>query len=324
MIPDNFNKIPRIPLAPLYSPIEKMDRLSSVLKGAPNLYIKRDDFLGQLVWGNKLRKLEYTFAQALSVGCDLIITCGGIQSNHARTTAQIARRLGLDCILVMNGSEPIQPAGNFKVLKLMDVKINFVSDSLMRENEMKRLAAEMTAKGKKPFTIPLGASDINGIPGFVNAMRELNDQEEDLGITFNYIYHPSSSGGTQAGFEAGKRLFDRNDITITGISADSSREELASRICRICNPFFAKLESDLIIREEDPDIYTDFIGEGYGIPTQGSERAKKLFLQNEGILLDDTYTAKAADGLISHCEQGLFKATDNVLFWHTGGLISLI
>ncbi len=324
MISDDFAKIPKISLAPLNSPVEKLERLSSALRGAPNLYIKRDDFIGQLVWGNKLRKLEYTFAHALSCGCDLIITCGGVQSNHARTTAQIARRLGLDCILVLNGSEPVPPTGNFKVLKLMDIMVHFVNDSLQREPEMKRIADEMTAKGKIPYIIPLGASDINGVPGFVNAMRELKEQEEDLEITFTHIYHSSSSGGTQAGLEAGKRIFDHNDIKIAGISADSIKEELASRISGICNSLFIKLESDLIIREKDLTIYTEFIGDGYGIPTQGSERAKSLFLQNEGILLDDTYTAKAADGLISHCEKGFFKTGDNVLFWHTGGLVSLI
>ena len=106
MISDDFLMIPRLNLAPLRSPVEKMERLSAAIKGAPNLYIKRDDFIGQLVWGNKLRKLEYTFAHALSLGCDMVITCGGIQSNHARTTAQIAKRLGLECILVLNGSEP--------------------------------------------------------------------------------------------------------------------------------------------------------------------------------------------------------------------------
>ena len=324
MISDDFAKIPRISLAPLYSPIEKLERLSKVISGSPNLYIKRDDFIGQLVWGNKLRKLEYTFANALSSGCDLIITCGGVQSNHARTTAQIARRLGLDCIVVLNGTEPASPAGNFKVLKIMNTGIRFVRDSLGREPEMIRLADEMKTKGKKPYIIPLGASDINGIPGFASAIRELKEQEEDLGITFTHVYHSSSSGGTQAGLEAGKRIFGRNDIKITGISADNSKEMLVAVISGLCNSLFSKLESKLTVRKDDLTVYTEFIGEGYGLPTKGSEKAKQLFLDNEGILLDDTYTAKAADGLISHCAEGRFKPGDNVLFWHTGGLISLL
>jgi 1-aminocyclopropane-1-carboxylate deaminase/D-cysteine desulfhydrase-like pyridoxal-dependent ACC family enzyme len=323
MLSENFLKIPRIPLAPLNSPVEKMERLSSSIKGAPDLYIKRDDFIGQLVWGNKLRKLEYTFAQARLLGSDTVITCGGIQSNHARTTAQIARRLGLGCVLVLNGSEPQIPTGNFRVIKMMDISVSFVAGREDRDPEMIRIAESLREQGKKPFIIPLGASDINGIPGFANAVKELCEQEEAAGISFTHIYHSTSSGGTQGGLEAGKRIFGREKLVIAGISADNSADEIASRVTGPANALLVRLGADYLIGKNDLTTFTGFIGQGYGIPTPGSERARLLFLEHEGILLDDTYTAKAADGLITHCEEGRFNKNDKVLFWHTGGLISL-
>ncbi len=85
MYTSRFYEIPRLQLAPLDTPIEPMQRLSAALPGSPKLFIKRDDFIGPLVWGNKLRKLEYSFAKAMQQGATAVITCGAVQSNHART-----------------------------------------------------------------------------------------------------------------------------------------------------------------------------------------------------------------------------------------------
>lgn len=323
MVTDNFFRIPRLSLAPLNTPVEKMERLSSAIKGAPNLFIKRDDFIGQLVWGNKLRKLEYTIAHAMSLGADTLITCGAVQSNHARTTAQVARRLGIDCILVLNGAEPGISSGNYRIVKLMNVRVKFVETREQREHTMVSISEDLKRKRKKPFIIPLGASDMYGVPGFVNAIHELSEQQKSLGVYFTHIYHSTSSGGTQGGLEAGKRIFGLKNLKITGISADNSVDEISKKVMDAANPFLEKIGSVNLIKKEELSIFSDFVGDGYGIPSKGSEKARNLFLEQEGILLDDTYTSKAADGLISHCENGMFKKSDNVLFWHTGGLISL-
>jgi 1-aminocyclopropane-1-carboxylate deaminase/D-cysteine desulfhydrase-like pyridoxal-dependent ACC family enzyme len=45
--------------------------------------------------------LEFLLADALEKGCDSVITCGEIQSNHARTTAVASRELGLQPHLVL-------------------------------------------------------------------------------------------------------------------------------------------------------------------------------------------------------------------------------
>jgi 1-aminocyclopropane-1-carboxylate deaminase/D-cysteine desulfhydrase-like pyridoxal-dependent ACC family enzyme len=323
MLIEKFLAIPKLSLAPLNTPIEKMERLSKAVKGAPNLFIKRDDFIGQLVWGNKLRKLEYTIAYAKSLGADTLITCGAIQSNHARTTAQVAKRLGLECILVLNGIKPEVETRNYRIVKLMEVPVQIVSNREDREPVMRKVSEDQKRKGKNPYIIPLGASDQFGVPGFVNAIKELIEQQDQYGIKFNHIYHATSSGGTQGGLEAGKRIFRLNDLTITGISADDNQDDIALNVMNAANPFLEQLGSEQLIKKEELSIDADFVGPGYGIPSPESERARSLFLEHEGILIDDTYTSKAAAGLISHCENGRFKKTDNVLFWHTGGLINL-
>jgi len=74
------------------------------------------------------------------------------------------------------------------------------------------------------------------------------------------------------------------------------------------------------------ELYVDdsFIGAGYGVPTNESKEAAQLFADTEGILLDPVYTSKAAAGLIAYCRERRFRNTDRVLFWHTGGVLTLL
>lgn len=321
---NNFKNLPRISLSNLDTPIEECKRIMAGLGSEAELYIKRDDFIGSLVWGNKLRKLEYSLADALEKGADTIITCGGIQSNHARTTAQVSKRLGLDCVLVQNGEKMEVPSGNHKINRLMDIPIYYVTDSIERDKKMLEVYKDLEAKGSKPYLIPLGASDEIGCLGFIGAMAELADQQKDLGFEFDYLIHSSSSGGTQAGMELGKRIFGLDKLKIIGISSNSSVRELKDSIAGCVNPVIERLGADFSIPEDKLIIDTAYIGTGYGYATSGTEEAHKLFSEYEAILLDTTYTAKAASGIIDYIRKGVFKKGDKILFWHTGGLLALL
>src|ERR671918_687469 len=124
-----FANIPRFRLVNLNTPIEPLNRLRRAIPGAPQLWIKRDDLTGYLGGGNKLRKLEYVMADALLLGATTIVTTGSITSNLARTTAMIARRLGLKCELILSGGDPRLAHANWRVSELLDVKIHHVAAS---------------------------------------------------------------------------------------------------------------------------------------------------------------------------------------------------
>lgn len=311
----------RISLSNLSTPVESCGRLPDKYLGLPNLFIKRDDFIGSLVWGNKLRKLEYALADALDEGADTIITCGSVHSNHARTTGQVCRRLGLDCILVQNGEEPEKKVGNPRINELMDIPIHYVSDSDQRQPKMKEVAKELESAGGNPYIIPLGASYEIGTWGFVRAMEELKRQQDKMGIQFDAIIHACSSGGTMAGMEVGKRLFGL-DLEIIGISADDPAAEVKQAVMKSANPVMNQLTIESLSADE-LIVDDSYVGEGYGIPTELSDEALNSFIDVEGITLDPVYTAKAAGGLIDYSRRGMFDTTDNILFWHTGGLLNL-
>ncbi len=319
----NIKPVPRLFLSNLYTPIEECHRINQIYPYSSKLYIKRDDFIGSLVWGNKLRKLEFSIADALKQNADTIITCGAVQSNHARITAQICKRLGLNCILVFNGKKPDIPTGNQKINNILNVPLYFVETAEERDNKMKEIHQQMKEKGYSPYIIPLGASDSIGCLGIAEAMNELKEQQNKYNIKFDYIVHASSSGGTQAGMELGKRIYSLNALEIIGISVDRNKENLSECILNCTTPAIERLQVDFKITKNDLNIETDYIGAGYAIPSKESEEAKRFFLENEGIFLDSVYTAKAAAYVIDLCRSGKIKKEKNILFWHTGGLMAM-
>jgi D-cysteine desulfhydrase family pyridoxal phosphate-dependent enzyme len=317
-----FTSIPKYRLLNLNTPIERLDRLRQALPGAPQLWIKRDDLTGYLGGGNKLRKLEYVMAHALSLGATTIVTTGSITSNLARTTALIARRLGLKCDLILSGGDARSARANWRVAELLGVKIHSVAQSNERSSRMKEVARMLEERGERVYQIPLGASNEIGSFGMVAAFEELGIQQLELGEQFDAIVFATSSGGTQAGLEVGKRLFNYRHLRLLGVSADDPAETIRENALLAVGPMLSRLgitdvANDLIVDD-------NFIGEGYAVPTVASREAEKLFADSEGILLDPVYTAKAAAGLLAYCREGRFKQTDRVLFWHTGGVLTLL
>lgn len=319
-----FANIPRFRLVNLNTPIEPLNGLRRTIPGAPQLWIKRDDLTGYLGGGNKLRKLEYVMADALSRGATTIVTTGSITSNLARSTALIARRLGLKCELILSGGSPEAARANWRVAELLGVKIHSVAASHERSSRMKEVAGELEERGERVYQIPLGASDEVGSFGMVAAFEEIGIQQLELGQQFDAIVFATSSGGTQAGLEVGKRLFNYRNLRLLGVSADDPAGLIRENVLKAVGPMLSLLRKSDVPAADELFVDDNFIGEGYAIPTKESLAAAQLFAATEGILLDPVYVSKAAAGLLAYCREGKFKPTDKVLFWHTGGVLTLL
>ena len=89
--------------------------------------MKRDDLLSFGFGGNKVRKLQTVAAEAQSQGADALITCGGVQSNHARVTAAAGAALGFHVTLVLNGPRPDRPTGNALLDQLFGADVRYVA-----------------------------------------------------------------------------------------------------------------------------------------------------------------------------------------------------
>ena len=315
-----FTNIPRFRLVNLNTPVERLDRLRQAIPGAPELWIKRDDLTGYFGGGNKLRKLEYVVADALARGATTIVTTGSITSNLARTTALIARRLGLKCELILSGGDPQAAHANWRIAELLGVKIHAVAASKDRASRMQEIADSL----ERVYVVPLGASNEVGSFGMVAAFEELGIQQLEIGEQFDTIVFATSSGGTQAGLEVGKRLFHYTNLQLLGISADDPADTIRESVLQAVGPMLSLLDQPGFSPDDELHIDANFIGAGYAIPTVESLEAAQLFAETEGILLDPVYTAKAAAGLIAYCRSGRFKPNERVLFWHTGGVLTLL
>src|SRR6266699_4632487 len=83
-LPENAPPAP-VCLGTWPTPVEPAPRLAAAAGlAADALWIKRDDLSGLGGGGNKVRKLQYTCAEALAAGATTLVTSGAAHSNHAR------------------------------------------------------------------------------------------------------------------------------------------------------------------------------------------------------------------------------------------------
>ena len=112
----DFSPPVRVPLARLPTPLERMSRIGEDLD--LDVWVKRDDLTGTAITGNKVRKLEFLVAAALQEQADVLVTCGAVNSNHARATAVAAARMGIRAHLLLRGAEEDPPGGNLLLDRL--------------------------------------------------------------------------------------------------------------------------------------------------------------------------------------------------------------
>lgn len=310
----------RFRLAALPTPLEELPRLREALGGArraPRILIKRDDLTGLAFGGNKARKLEFLVADAQRAGATVLVTTGAVQSNHARMTAAAACKAGLRAVLVLSGKAAGPPQGNLLLDELLGAEVR-----LGEADAVPPVMEELRGRGERPYLIPIGGSSAVGALGYVLGTLELVTQLAERGETPSRLYYASGSRGTQAGLELGARLYSA-PYRLHGIAVSGGEPEKTARAVRIASEAAALLGVEARLRPED--LLTDhgYIGEGYGIVTEGCREAIRMLAREEGILLDPVYTGKAMAGLLDHLRRGEIEPHETVVFLHTGGAPAL-
>ena len=300
-------------LAHLPTPLERADRLGAALRLEPGrLWVKRDDCTGLATGGNKARKLELLVADALARSADLLITAGGPQSNHARTTAAAAARAGLDCVLAFNDDPPERTEGNQLLDTVLGAERRFLGripmDDLNAAVEL--IAGELHDAGRKPYVIPIGGSSPLGASAYVAAADEI---AAEIGHDDFIVVTATGSGGTHSGLAA--RLGHERVMGVdVGALADP-----AATVRRLTGEVAALV--GLPAPSGDPWLVRDQIGAGYGAPTAACREAIRLAARREGLLLDPVYSGKAFAGLMSLAVSGVSAKT--IVFLATGGAPAL-
>ena len=319
-------KLPRVALGNFPTPLDAAPNLSAAL-GGPKIYIKRDDLSGLSVGGSKTRIFEYVLGQAKAEGATAVVAMAGEQSNKLRELAAGANRLGMKPILLLHAvTDPPAMVGNRFLFELLGAEVHTTPIANRLDPAIKtvlqQLCDDAARRGYRPFMVyhPERTGTI-GTASYVSGAEELLGQVEAASIALKHIFLATGAGPTTAGLVLGCRARGAA-FGITGVSVGSPHDEALEHVLDYANKCVALLGLDRRIDASDLRIDASYHATTAPIAPPVKE-AIELFARTEGVLLEPTYTGKAAAGMIAAIRRGDFKPDDTVVFVHTGGLPGL-
>lgn len=325
---------PRVRMAYLPTGIEEMANLAGSLFAdgtGPRLLVKRDDNTGVALGGNKVRQLEFYLGEAVDQGADTVLITSAVQSNHMRTCAAMAARLGLECHLQLEERVPktdplYRTNGNVLLDRIAGAHLHSYpegEDEAGADRSVEALADRLRRDGRKPYVIHLSPSHPPvGAVGYVDAARELLGQLEARGETVERIYVGSGSAATHTGLLWGLRAFGSR-IPVTGVCVRRSADQQGPRVRGNLDRLSALLGHDPGFSDDDVVVTDVSLGPGYGRVTDTIREAIGLAGSKEGLFCDPVYTGKVLAGMIAELRDGAMGPGETALFWHTGGQPSL-
>jgi D-cysteine desulfhydrase len=314
-----LSDIARVPLATLPTPLHLAPRLSEHL--GVEVWFKRDDLTGLGLGGNKVRGLEFLLADALSQGCDHLVTAGGTQSNWAMLAALAARTRGLDSTLVSFGDPPAGgPVGNHALAVLAGARLHFTGDvdRSSADRGVDEVCRTLRAEGLSPYGVHRGGATGLGALGYVVATAEIDAQLRDLGVHPRQLWLATGSCGTQAGLVAGRAWLPAA-YDVVGVTVSRPVAECRERVARIAADSCALL--DVAADGLQVDVLDGFLGPAKGVRSAEGDAAAELVARAEGVFLDPVFAAKAMAGLLAAVAAGTVEGP--VLFLVSGGAPTL-
>jgi len=316
----------RLQLAQLPTALTLLERFR-VKNSDARIWVKHDETTGTEISGNKVRKLEFCYAEAKAQGCDTVITCGGIQSNHCRATAVLGAKLGFRVHLLLRGEKPEVAEGNLLMDYLAGATVDFISQKDWKSHPQvaEQLINEYAARGDKAMFIPIGASDEIGLWGYIAASEELKQDFDRLSLSPDYIVCATGSGGTQGGLLVGSQLFDLpGEVAAVNVSDDAAYFD--AKIREDVSLWAQRYKIDFDAAKLSIKTIEGYLGPGYGFAEQPVFDLIAEVARTEGLFLDPVYTGKAFYGMVSELEKGdagQLAGAKDVVFVHTGGLFSV-
>jgi L-cysteate sulfo-lyase len=303
-----------------------MPRLSEHL-GGPDIYVKRDDCTGLATGGNKTRKLEFSMGEAVQLEADTIITVGAIQSNHVRQTAAAACKLGMSCEVLLehrvdHPSETYTKSGNILLDRIFGANLREYPGGTDFDVAMAEVADEVRAAGGTPYLVPGGASNTVGALGYVDCGIELLNQFSEQKLSVDHIVTATGSAGTHAGLAVGLRA-SGSDLPILGVGVNAPQDVQEERVYKLASETAEFVGAPGCVARGDIIADCNYIGPGYGKPTDSMNEAVLMLARQEGLLFDPVYSGKALAGMIDYVRQGRFTKGQTIVFLHTGGSAGL-
>jgi D-cysteine desulfhydrase family pyridoxal phosphate-dependent enzyme len=313
--------LPRVNLADLPTPFEKMERMSE--RTGVNFWVKREDATGLAFGGNKIRNHEFIFGEMRAQGCDAVITTAGVQSNMCRATAAAASKLGMDCVLLLRGTGDEPEEGNLLLDRLLGADVRFIPTKDPYDERvpgwLDEVKEELEAAGKTPYVLHLtGETSTVAVCAYMSGAEELIEQMESEKIDPEWLFVTTGSGITAAGLALGLKHLKRR-TKVVGVSSAATADFLTDRIVQYGNAAAEKLGIETRLTGEDVRVLDQYIGPGYGESYPEVEETIRMVAREEAVLLDPVYTGKCMVGVLDQVEKGMVSSGETVVFLHSGG-----
>lgn len=282
--------------------------------------IKRDDLTGCELSGNKVRKLEYILADAIRNKADIIFTCGGEQSNHARATTIAAKKFGIPVKLFLWGNERKIPSGNLFLNKMYGAEILFLNkNDYEKVNDVMQYQREkLSRKNINAYVIPEGGSTATGIFGYFSFITELMKQT-DLNRVKG-IVTAAGTGGTSAGMLAAVSYLNL-DLKIVAVNVLYPKDVITKKILMLAEAINLEFDLNAKIKSENLIVLDGYSEEGYKNISTDKIKLIRNFAKETAILFDPAYTGKA---FVAYYENYLTKNLGmKYIFVHTGGIFGV-
>ncbi|MAT51721.1 MAG: D-cysteine desulfhydrase [Porticoccaceae bacterium] len=317
----------RLSLSQTPTPFYCLEQLSANLDG-PRIWVKRDDLTECAASGNKIRKLEFVLARAREAGCNVIITSGGLQSNHCRATALLCARLGLRVHLLLRdeGDDSAVPDGNLMLDYLAGAEVSiYPRQQFLREQAdlVDHWRQHYENEGLKPWVIPVGASDGHGVWGYVRCAQELAADFDRAGIAPRRVFHATGSGGTQAGLTVGTAAYCPG-VTVTGFAVCDDERYFLDKVRSDLRHWKSLYSLSVDVESLTISVNDRYVGPGYGVANDDVYATIRYVAAMEGLILDPVYSGKAFHGLLEEILAGRWEGEDDIVFVHTGGIFGLM
>lgn len=334
-IPSSFCNLPKLPLANLPTPVERLTKLEQHLGMAP-IYVKRDDLSGSLYGGNKVRKLEYLLADAAKNRHSAVLTIGPAGSNHVLATATYAKAVGLHAVAVifprvdtpavrrnlvatLRAGADVRPCRSALTVPLGWLEGAAIAACAETDDPQSKILA---------YAIPAGGSSPLGCVGYFEAFLELMAQFSEMGKPIpSKIYVALGTGGTAAGLLAAASTTSL-PVEIVGVQVTPKIVVRRSTVVALAQQTLDLLaQSDCpqarcAVRQEALRVVTTQFGDGYGKITPQARQAMAIALQFENLELEGTYTAKTFAALLEEARSA-DSDQPGVLYWHTYSSVPL-
>jgi len=181
---------------------------------------------------------------------------------------------------------------------------------------------DLCAAGEKAYVIPGGGSNRVGALGYVSCAQELMQQADEMGLCIDRVVTATGSAGTQAGLVVGLQGCNAG-VPVLGIGVRAPKDRQEANVHRRAEETADHVGVRVGIARSAVVANCDYVGAGYGQPTEGMAEAVLMLARLEGVLLDPVYSGKAMAGLIDLIRKGEIGKGETIVFLHTGGAVGL-